>query len=72
MVVNISNLGISNALSQEKELSEDQVSRGLEPTTSHSGGPHSTRQAIREIPTSQAGSSDLTTFWVLSHVPLHT
>ena len=50
-------------MTQIIKMSQDQVSRGLKPTTSHSRGPYSTRWAIREIPTSQASHSDFNTFW---------
>ena len=41
------------------------VSRGLQPATSHSRGAYTIRSAIRELPTSQAMSNDFITSWVL-------
>ena len=48
-------------------LSQDKVSKVLEPTASPFRDPHCYKKAIREIPNSQASSCDFITSWVLSH-----
>ena len=42
----------------------------LKPTSSHARNPHSTREAIRDIPTSKASSSDFITSGILLQPPL--